>query len=499
MNNHLFKKNHLFFYKSSKIISNNLRKYQTTQEKYNISIIHSIVFDQKNHIVAEFKNYLLWDETSEFLKRYYKKKESKGRLPKISEYYEKYTLFAPVYFGLNSEIILLMNKFCKRKKKYLEYIEEHEDDYKNINNKNKNKNFVPLIKPELLENSKTNSILTNKTIDLTNYKDNCKLNMSFGELIDNLSISNILKNSNKNKKKLKITLKKKNFTNKRLTIHANDMKTLTPRKNNKEKEFSIETESFTQNNLIRNNNLKTKVIKINKLNFSKINKINSLNKNQDFNQLKSLTERHNIINNIDEPFNYRISRIMQNRINTIPSKETTTFSSAVSNISNNVIIKHSRHNLVLKQEQNDKKDLHNFNKKYDNYCLTPKKNQVKKTKTIQKINLKGNININLDFNIDKNRNSRSIGVSNKKKLLINLNENLDYYPNIYQKQITEKNNKKKNFMKILSIAKTESNYKNLEKLNNYYQLEKKKIINKENKNDFIRKLFKKKGGDIYKG
>ena len=99
MNNHLFKKNHLFFYKSSKIISNNLRKYQTTQEKYNISIIHSIVFDQKNHIVAEFKNYLLWDEISEFLKRYYKKKESKGRLPKISEYYEKYTLFAPVYFG----------------------------------------------------------------------------------------------------------------------------------------------------------------------------------------------------------------------------------------------------------------------------------------------------------------------------------------------------------------------------------------------------------------
>ena len=87
-----------------------------------------------------------------------------------------------------------------------------------------------------------------------------------------------------------------------------------------------------------------------------------------------------------------------------------------------------------------------------------KKNQVKKTKTIQKINLKGNININLDFNIDKNRNSRSIGVSNKKKLLINLNENLDYYPNIYQKQITEKNNKKKNFMKILSIAK-KNNYK----------------------------------------
>ena len=192
------KKKSLVLQKYPKIISKNLSKYQTTREKYNISIIHSIVFDQKNHLVAEFKNYLLWDETSEFLKRFYKKKESKNRIPRISEYYEKYTLYAPVYFGFDSQIVLIMNKFCKRKKKYLEYIEEHEDDYK-IKKKNKSKNFEPLIKPELLENSRANSTLTIKTIDLTQYKDNSKLNISLGELLDNLSVSNDVRNTKKKK------------------------------------------------------------------------------------------------------------------------------------------------------------------------------------------------------------------------------------------------------------------------------------------------------------
>ena len=66
-----------------------------------------------------------------------------------------------------------MNKL----KKIFSLVEVHEEDYKKKNNKNKNVNFVSLIKPELLENPRTNSILTNKSIDLTNYKENSKLNI----------------------------------------------------------------------------------------------------------------------------------------------------------------------------------------------------------------------------------------------------------------------------------------------------------------------------------
>ncbi len=65
----------------------------------------------------------------------------------------------------------------------------------------------------------------------------------------------------------------------------------------------METDSSIQNNLIKNNNLKQNIIKINTLNFRKIFKINHLNKNQGLNQLKSLPERYNVINNFGEPLN----------------------------------------------------------------------------------------------------------------------------------------------------------------------------------------------------
>ena len=49
------------------LIFKNLQKYNTTITKYNVYITNAIIFDQRNHIVTVFKNYLLWDETSEFL------------------------------------------------------------------------------------------------------------------------------------------------------------------------------------------------------------------------------------------------------------------------------------------------------------------------------------------------------------------------------------------------------------------------------------------------
>ena len=79
---------------------NNLKKYNVNTTFYNTKIINDIIYDEKKHIVSVFKNYLLWDETSDFLKRFYYKHESIKRLPKITDYYEKYTLFPPVYFNL---------------------------------------------------------------------------------------------------------------------------------------------------------------------------------------------------------------------------------------------------------------------------------------------------------------------------------------------------------------------------------------------------------------
>ena len=50
---------------------------------YEINIINNIIYNEKSHIVAKFKDYLILDDNSEFLKWYYKMNESYVRLPKF--------------------------------------------------------------------------------------------------------------------------------------------------------------------------------------------------------------------------------------------------------------------------------------------------------------------------------------------------------------------------------------------------------------------------------
>jgi hypothetical protein len=109
--------------KTKKIIYNNLKKYNVNNKFYNIKVINDIIYDEPKHIVSVFKNYLLWDEINDFLKRFYYKKESIKRLPQITNYYEKYTLFSPVYFSLD-DLVKIMNKNVKKKKNILKKLKK---------------------------------------------------------------------------------------------------------------------------------------------------------------------------------------------------------------------------------------------------------------------------------------------------------------------------------------------------------------------------------------
>ena len=232
--------NTLYF--REKLIYNNLKKYNITPKKFNTFIINDIVFDHRTHIVAIFKNYLLWNETSEFLKRYYPKRDIFGRLPKITEYYEHYTLFTPNYLSNDGLLLIIMLKTTRRKKKYLQYLEEKEENKKNIKSKNLNKNFEPLFKEEIISTTKTKSKsfisssidVSKNTLELTTFanesyfnqrfntkrenkgiemeKDNeFKNSVSFTEIFDDLSSHfSVLINKEYNIQKLPI----KNFTNK---------------------------------------------------------------------------------------------------------------------------------------------------------------------------------------------------------------------------------------------------------------------------------------------
>ena len=79
------------------------KKYLTSQDYYNSKIVSDIMYNENRHIVSVFKDYLIFDDFSEYLKRFYSNQESVERLPKVFEFYEKYSKVFPNYVALPGE------------------------------------------------------------------------------------------------------------------------------------------------------------------------------------------------------------------------------------------------------------------------------------------------------------------------------------------------------------------------------------------------------------
>jgi hypothetical protein len=76
------------------------------------------MYNENRHVVSVFKDYLIFDDFSEYLKRFYKGSEAKERLPRVFEFYEKYSRVFPNY------VILPENKYMfkniERKQKLID-------------------------------------------------------------------------------------------------------------------------------------------------------------------------------------------------------------------------------------------------------------------------------------------------------------------------------------------------------------------------------------------
>ena len=101
------------------------KKYSQTEDLYNIKIINEIITNQRSHIVAEFKDYLIKDDYSEFILKFYKLKESLKLLIAILNYYKQISIIFPNYILLNENKYLYKN--IQRKQKLINYLEENED------------------------------------------------------------------------------------------------------------------------------------------------------------------------------------------------------------------------------------------------------------------------------------------------------------------------------------------------------------------------------------
>lgn len=68
-------------------------KYGDIEEDFNLLYLDAILYSKNCHFSVKYREYLIWDYVDEFLKRYYMKKESIERLPKIANYYKNYLKF----------------------------------------------------------------------------------------------------------------------------------------------------------------------------------------------------------------------------------------------------------------------------------------------------------------------------------------------------------------------------------------------------------------------
>lgn len=73
------------------------KKYSTNKDYYNLKIVNDLIYNENTHVVSIFKDYLILDDINEFLKRYYTTQEAAVRLPKLCNFYEKYSQVFPNY------------------------------------------------------------------------------------------------------------------------------------------------------------------------------------------------------------------------------------------------------------------------------------------------------------------------------------------------------------------------------------------------------------------
>lgn len=109
-----------------KFIYKNLEeKYTTSLEFYNVKIINDIMYNEKVQVVWVFKDFLIYDDLTEFLKRSYTYPEAIIRLSKIYEFYDAYSQVFPNYIRLSPR--KLMYKNIERKQRLIEHQNDSSD------------------------------------------------------------------------------------------------------------------------------------------------------------------------------------------------------------------------------------------------------------------------------------------------------------------------------------------------------------------------------------
>ena len=91
----------------------------TSPDYYFSKITSNIMYNEPRNLVSIFKDYLIYDDFSEYLKREYQLEEAYERLPRIYEFYSKFSKVFPNYVAMPIEA-RFMFKNIERKQKIID-------------------------------------------------------------------------------------------------------------------------------------------------------------------------------------------------------------------------------------------------------------------------------------------------------------------------------------------------------------------------------------------
>jgi len=200
-----------------------IKRYNKPLSYHDVKIINDILYNEKTHYVEEFKEYLIYEDYNEFLKRFYSSLEINVKLTKILLFYEKYSKIYANYTVIPESKYMYKN--IKRKQKIIDQMQNNDinDEYIGYDDSNEDmsntvfsprvinsiysKTITTLNKSDMDENlSKNTEQSINDFLSKINLIEN-KMNVNKNKTLKDSSL--IMKNSHKdflfNKNKNKLT------------------------------------------------------------------------------------------------------------------------------------------------------------------------------------------------------------------------------------------------------------------------------------------------------
>ena len=439
-----------YYFKSQKYLHS---KYLKFENSYTLICINNLLYNETCRIVARFKDFLIYDDSTEFLKKFVKRSEQKSQMEKIVNFYAKYSKVFPNYMILPENVHLYRNLRKKQKMidKLNEIKREEEENRQHLKifsldklyPKDQNIIFNSKIQESIERYTPTNF---NQLSYIEKNKNNEKstINISLNSKLDITEINNIndssllsiveilnpgiLKKNKKIKKLQETPIKSKksrekfentenfvnNLNNKKFISHFQEIK-----KNNIKKE-DISINKTINSNLINNSNIihiknynsKISSSKIS-INISK-NNINSSNNNIIINNQKNL-KKNRILHKKSNSNNINFNNYINKKPRIIPTQKSNV---KIKKQDSNQIENKSKTNFIAQKKlifyvttekiKSHMKPIYNYQGKIKSY--NSKKNVSKQTPSPNNLNpniLKNLVNNKKYFHHQKNTSEKN--------------------------------------------------------------------------------------------